>query len=155
MSEQWIGLDFHAKLMNGCWTAFLTALFAVVAWEPATDATGPQRWWLVGGFGLCWLAVVGYTVNRCHGRTLLTAEGMEFHTFFSRRKVCWVDVTRIERRCHRVRGVEWWDVHAVRTHGRSLRIPGAHTTNSRNADYQRKLRRIRKYWTAAAKAAQA
>ena len=151
MSQEWIGLDTQAKLMNWCWTAFLTAIFATMAWIVATKTEQPDLWWVVGAIALCWLAAVVYMVNRCYGRTLLTAEGMEFHTFFSHRKVRWADVTRIDRRSHQVRGGEWWDVHAIRRQGRSLRVPGAHTTNPRDAGYQRKLRRIRKYWTAATK----
>ena len=153
MSEEWIGLDFNARLTNWCWTGFLTAVFAVLVWAEAADNTWPNHWWAVGGFGLCWLAVVVFLVNRCYGRTLLTAEGMEFHTFFTRRKVRWADVTRIERRSHQVRGFQWRDVHAVRGQGRSLRIPGARTGHRKDPDFDRQLRRISKHRAAASKTA--
>ncbi|EWM19274.1 hypothetical protein [Kutzneria sp. 744] len=149
MSEEWIGLDRHAKLMSWCWTGFLTAVIAAMGWAPTADSTWPDRWWVLVGFGLVWLATVVYMVNRCYGRTLLTAAGMEFHTFFSRRKIGWADVTRIEKRSHRVRGGQWWDVHAVRSQGRSLRIPGTHTTRRGDRDFDRKLGRIRKFLAAA------
>lgn len=151
MPDVWIRLDAASRRRNWWWSGFLTVLFAGMAAIPASRPD-PDPWWYIAVIGVCWLAAFIYMVNRCYGRTLLTAEGMEFHTFFSRRKIRWTDITRIEQRSHRVRGGEWIDVHAVRARGLSLRIPGVHTTRAKDADFDRKLRRIRTYWTSATQA---
>lgn len=145
----WIGLDAAARRRNWWWTGFLTlvcvgAAVAVALSEPAAD-----RWWWVGGVGGFWLVGFFYMVNRGYGRTLLTANGMEFRTFVSRRSVPWSEIARIEKRRHQARSGEWWDVCAVRVRGRGLTVPGVFTSKRWDADFEEKLAVIREYWSRA------
>ncbi|MDX3799355.1 hypothetical protein [Streptomyces sp. AK04-3B] len=145
----WIGLDAAARRRNWWWTGFLTlvcvgAAVAVAQSEPAAD-----RWWWVGGVGGFWLVGFFYMVNRGYGRTLLTANGMEFRTFVSRRSVPWSEIARIEKRRHQARSGEWWDVCAVRVRGRELTVPGVFTSRRWDADFEEKLAVIREYWSRA------
>lgn len=94
-------------------------------------------------------ARVFYMINRGYGRTFLTSNGMEIHTFLSRRSVPWSEITRIEKRSHQGRSGEWWDVRAVRVHGRALTVPGIFTNRRRDADFEKKLAIIREHWSRA------
>jgi hypothetical protein len=86
-------------------------------------------------------------VNRGYGRTLLTPDGMQFHTFVSRRSIAWSDVTGIERKCHQTRSGSWWDARVERASGRSLAIPGVFTARRHDALFERNLTVVREYWS--------
>ncbi|MEU3321625.1 PH domain-containing protein [Streptomyces sp. NPDC006785] len=81
----------------------------------------------VGGLGV--LAVVAFTgtVKLIYGRVLLTARGLEFRTFVSRRVIPWSEVAGVETRRRVIRSRVLRDLRVVRVHGRSLTIPGAAT----------------------------
>jgi hypothetical protein len=150
-----IGLDADARRRNWGWTWVLTVIFGALAVMSALIRE-PDHWWFVGVTSGGGLLSFCYMVNRGYGWTLLTAEGMRFRTFFSRRSVPWDQVVRIEKRYHRARSGGWWDVWAVRRRRRALRIPGVFTSTSRiTADFESKLTLIRSYWSRSRSGAQA
>lgn len=112
----------------------------------ALSARATERWWWGGGEGLFWLIMLIYMVNRGYGRTLLTPNGMEFHTFVSRRSIPWGEIARVEKRCRQTRSGTWWDVRAIRVHGRALTIPGAFTSKHADAKFEEEMAKIREYW---------
>lgn len=147
--DVWIGLDADARRRNWWWTGFLTLVCVGTASATALSARAMDRWWWVGGVGVFWLIALLYMVNRGYGRTLLMLNGMEVRTFVSRRSIPWDEIARIERRRHQTRSGTWWDVCAVRIHGRSLTIPGAFTRSARDAKFEENLAVIREYWSRA------
>ncbi|MFD8810601.1 hypothetical protein ACFV23_03655 [Streptomyces sp. NPDC059627] len=149
MPDVWIGLSAAALRRNWWWTGFLTFIWAGTT--VAEIMTGPtsNRWWWGGGFGVAWLALTFYMINRGYGRTLLTAKGMEFRTLISRRSVSWAEIADIEKRQHQVRGGSWWDLRAVRVRGRSLTIPGAFTNRMGDPEFEQKLATVRACWARA------
>ncbi|MER8091379.1 hypothetical protein ACIO6T_44475 [Streptomyces sp. NPDC087532] len=151
MPDVWIGLSAVARRRNWWWTGFLTLVFAGMAVAVAVALRAPtsSRWWWGGGVGVAWLASLFYMINRGCGRTLLTASGMEFRTFVSRRSIPWSEITRIEKRQHQTRSGFWWNVRAVRVRGRSLTIPGAFTNRMRDAEFEQKLAVIQERWSRA------
>ncbi|MEU8851886.1 PH domain-containing protein [Streptomyces sp. NPDC048564] len=147
--DLWIGLDAAALRRNWCWTGFLTLSFACLAVAVAlTEPT--DRWWWAGTVGVCGLGSLYYMINRGYGRTLLSSGGMEFHTLVGRRSFRWDEIARIEPRSHLTRGGEWWEVRAVRVHGRPLAVPGVFSSGRRDASFEEKLAVIRRYWSHAA-----
>jgi hypothetical protein len=109
----------------------------------------PSKWWFVGGLGI--LAVVAFvgTVNLIYGRVLLTARGLEFRTFVSRRIIPWNEVADIETRRRAVRSRVLCDLRVVRVRGRSLTIPGTATSRVMDAELERKQLAIREGWSRA------
>nr|WP_234375407.1 PH domain-containing protein [Streptomyces sp. HYC2] len=89
-------------------------------------------------------------VNQGTGATLLTSEGLEFHTFFSRRSVPWSEVAGIEERCRTGRSGTWSDVRVVRVRGRALTVPGAFTARMHDPKFEAKLATVREHRTRAA-----
>ncbi|MEU3087383.1 hypothetical protein ACWCQ0_29810 [Streptomyces massasporeus] len=59
------------------------------------------------------------------------------------------DQQRLPSRNSRVRGGWWWDLCAVRVHGRSLTVPGAFTSSRWDAGFEQKPAMIREYWSRA------
>ncbi|MFC0432450.1 PH domain-containing protein [Kutzneria buriramensis] len=150
-----IGLDADARRRNRGWTWVLTVIFGALAVVSALVGSR-DHWWFVGVTGGIGLLAFCYMVDRGYARTILTAEGMRFRTFFGRRSVPWDQVVRIEKRCHRARSGGWWDIWVVRRRGRALRIPGGFTGTSRiTADFDAKLTVIRSYWSRARSGGQA
>ncbi|MFJ5708374.1 hypothetical protein [Streptomyces sp. NPDC093105] len=150
MPEVWIRLSTADRRRNWFWTAALTLVcagttVAVSLVEPEAD-----HWRWAGGCAIVWLAAVVYTINRGYGRTLLTAQGMAFRTFFSRRRLPWVEIVRVERRSHTARSGEWWYLRVVRVRGRDLAVPGAFTSRRYDRDFERKLALIEDYLRRAA-----
>lgn len=150
--EIWVGLDAGARRRNWWWTAVLTLIFAGMAtavFMSAQEETGSSaaesRWW-AGAVGAGWLCGVFYMVNRGYGRTLLTPDGMRFHTFVSRRSIRWSDVTGIETTSHQARGGVWWDVRVERVAGRPLAIPGIFSARRNDPLFERNLTVVREYW---------
>jgi hypothetical protein len=144
VSDVWIGLEGAARRRNWWLSGFATVLFAVVCWALAGRPNG----WVLGVVAVFWLVAVLSMLNRSLGRIRLTAEGMEFHTFLSRRRIPWAEITKIDKRYHAWRGGRWWDVYAVRTSGRALRLPGVYTVLHSDAAFERNLERIIEHWKA-------
>lgn len=149
MPDVWIGLSAAARRRNWWWTGFLTLVCAGMAVAVTLTAPTSNRWWWGGGVAVAWLPSLFYMINRGYGRTLLTASGMEFRTFVSRRSIPWSEITRIEKRQHQTRGGFWWDLRAVRVRGRSLTIPGVFTSQMRDAEFEQKLGVIHERWSRA------
>lgn len=149
MPGMWLGLDAAARRRVWWRTGFLTLICVGLAAAVALSERAADRWWWVGGVGVFWLVGFLYMINRGYGRTLLTLNGMEFRTFFSRRSVLWSETARIEKRRHQGRSSEWWDVCIVRVHGRVLTVPGVFTSRRWDADFEQKLVVIRAYWSRA------
>lgn len=149
MPDIWIGLDTHARRRNWWWTGFLTLVCVGAAAATALSAQATDRWWWVGGVVVFWLIAFLYMVNRGHGRTLLTPQGMEFRTFAGHRTIRWDEIARIEKRRHQTRSGEWWDVCVVRVHGRSLTMPGAFSSGQWDTDFEEKFAMIRECWSRA------
>ncbi|GGT28705.1 hypothetical protein GCM10010271_36000 [Streptomyces kurssanovii] len=115
--------------------------------KPGSSAEEP--WWWVAAIGAAWLCAVFYMINRGYGRTLLTPDGMKFHSFASRRSIAWSDVTGIERKSHTARSAEWWDVRVERASGRPLAIPGIFTARRYDPLFEHNLAVVREYWSRA------
>ncbi|MFF0597581.1 hypothetical protein [Streptomyces antibioticus] len=147
MPDTWIGLTAAERRRNWWWTGVLTLMCVGMAIGVTLPSPSSTRWWWGGGVGVAWSASLFYMVNRGYGRTLLTASGMQFHTFVSRRSIPWSDITGIEKREHHARSATWWDLRAVRVHGRPLTIPGAFTSRLWDAEFDNKLAVIQEHWT--------
>jgi hypothetical protein len=93
--------------------------------------------------------VVLSTINTIYGQVLLTMAGLELHTFVSRRVVPWSEVARIEERRRVRRSGTWSDLRVIRTHGRSLTIPGTLTNRVLDAELERKQAVIQEHWSRA------
>ncbi|MFF5978011.1 hypothetical protein ACFY78_04065 [Streptomyces olindensis] len=150
MHDTWIALDAAARRKNWWWTGYLTAIFGGLGVAVSLTGTGERFWWAFS-VALCWLLSVIYMINRGYGRTLLTPERMSFRTFFSRRSIPWGEITNIEKRRHQTRSGEWWDLRAVRSHGRPLAIPGAFSSRADDGDFEVKFTVIREYWARSAR----
>ncbi|WP_435057286.1 hypothetical protein [Streptomyces sp. bgisy060] len=148
--DVWIGLSDKELRRNRWWTAFLAVFLGGGTLAAGLTPPASERWWWVGVFGFVWVLAVFSMVNRGYGRTLLTAEGMKFHTFVSRRSIPWGEITRIEKREHHTRGGPFWDVRAVRVSGRSPTIPGVFTSRAFDAEFDQKLATIQERWARAA-----
>ncbi|MFD7780577.1 hypothetical protein [Streptomyces sp. NPDC059753] len=145
MPETWIGLNAGARRRNWWWTAVLSLLFvgllAVACFE--------ESWPWLAAIGAAWVGALFYMINRGYGRTLLTPDGMKFHTFVSRRAVAWSEVTSIERKSRTTRSGQWWEVRAMRASGRSLAIPGILTARRHDPLFEQNLAAVREYWSRA------
>lgn len=140
-----MGLDAGARRRNWWWTAVLTLIFAGMAAAVSWSAQGGASL-SAGAVGAAWLCAVFYMVNRGYGRTLLTPDGMRFHTFLSRRSIPWSDVTGIEVKPHYTRNGAWWYVRVQRVHGRSLSVPGIFTARQHDALFESNSTVVRAYW---------
>lgn len=150
MTETWLLVDADVRRRNWWISGIVAVLFMVIAslaLIPTQEDPHPSAefasWWggIFGGLGLS--IVVGF-LSRTYGRTLVTADGMHFYTFFSRRTVPWSNVRHIERRIHPYgRGNPWWDLRVHRVLGRTLSIPGTYTNFRNDESLNRKLRALR------------
>ncbi|MDQ0831395.1 hypothetical protein QF032_003239 [Streptomyces achromogenes] len=149
MPEAWIG--FNARDRQRYWwrTGILTLALAgvVVAMSLTTHESG--KWLWVGGLGSFSVVVVLSTINTIYGQVLMTMAGLELHTFVSRRVVPWSEVVRIEERRRVRRSGTWSDLRVIRTHGRSLTIPGTLTNRVMDAELERKQAVIQEHWSRA------
>ncbi|MEE1838769.1 hypothetical protein ACIODX_37785 [Streptomyces sp. NPDC088190] len=148
MPDVWIGFNSddrqRAWWQNGLVTLALTAAMVVMILT-----NEPNKWWFVSGLGV--LAVVAFvgTVNLIYGRVLLTARGLEFRTFVSRRIIPWSEVAGIETRRRVVRSRILCDLRVVRVRGRALTIPGTATSRVMDAELERKQVAIQERWSRA------
>ncbi|MFF6788455.1 hypothetical protein ACFY9C_05200 [Streptomyces filamentosus] len=150
MPEVWIRLNTADRRRNWWWTGWLILVCAGTSVAVSLVEPEENHWWWAGGCAIVWLAAVVYMINRGYGRTLLTAQGMAFRTFFSRRRLPWVEIVRVERRSHTARSSEWWDMRVVLVGGRALAVPGAFTSRRYDHDFERKLALIEDYLCRAA-----
>lgn len=85
-------------------------------------------------------------IDSIYGRVLLTATGVEFRTFVSKRSIPWSQVAGIEKRQRVSRSGIWWDLRVVRVRGRSLTIPGTFTNRRTDVELARKQAVIQEHW---------
>ncbi|MEU0119898.1 hypothetical protein ABZ137_41165 [Streptomyces bobili] len=98
MPDVWIGFNAHDRQRYWWRTGILMLALAGVMVAMSLTTHEPGKWWWVGGVGVFSGVVVFSTINSIYGRALLTATGLEFRTFVSRRVVPWSEVARIEKR---------------------------------------------------------
>ncbi|MER5995692.1 hypothetical protein [Streptomyces viridosporus] len=149
MPDVWIGLNSDDRRRYWWRTGIGTLLITGAMVAMSLTARGPGGWWLVGGCGIFFIPMVFSTVNAIYGRVLLTATGLEFRTFVSRRSVPWSEVAGIERRQRASRSEIWWDLRIARVRGRSLTIPGTFTNRMMDAELERKQAVIQERWSRA------
>lgn len=149
MPDVWIGFNSRDRQRYWWRTGILMLALAVVMVAMSLTTHELGKCWWVGGMGVFSVVVVFSTINSIYGRVLLTATGLEFRTFVSRRVVPWSEVARIEKRQRVSRSGIWWDLRVVRAHGRSLMIPGTLTNRMTDAEFERKQAAIQKCWSRA------
>ncbi|MDX2549135.1 hypothetical protein ACOT81_04590 [Streptomyces sp. WI04-05B] len=149
MPDVWIGFNSRDRQRYWWRTGILMLALAGVVVAMSLTTHEPGKWWWVGGVGVFSVVVVFSTINSIYGRVLLTATGLEFRTFVSRRVVPWSEVARVEKRQRVSRSGIWWDLRVVRAHGRSLTIPGTFTNRMTDAELERKQAVIQKGWSRA------
>ncbi|MFE6720798.1 hypothetical protein ACFVDU_24820 [Streptomyces albidoflavus] len=150
MAEVWIGFNSADRRRLWWRNGLLTLVLAGVLPAMTLTAREPGTWWSAGGLGLVAVVLFACTVNLIYGRVLLTARGLEFRTFVSRRVIPWDEVAGIETRLRTVRSGMWSDLLVVRVHGRSVAIPGTITNRLFDAELDRKQVAIRECWARAA-----
>ncbi|MER5662815.1 hypothetical protein [Streptomyces mirabilis] len=140
----------HAQQQERYWwrTGIVMLVLAGTASAVALTALASNRWWWVGGFGAYFLAVVFHMTNWIYGRALLTATGVEFRTFVSRRSIPWSEIAGIEKRQQVSQSGLWWDLRVVRVRWRALTIPGT-LTNRMNAELEQKQALVQEHWSRA------
>ncbi|MFF4510441.1 PH domain-containing protein [Streptomyces mirabilis] len=149
MPEAWIGFNSRDRQRYWWRTGILTLALAGVMVAMSLTTHEPGRWWWVSGVGAFSVVVVLSTINAIYGQVLLTATGLEFRTFVSRRVVPWSEVARIGKRQRVSRSGTWSDLRVIRTHGRSLTIPGTLTNRMLDAELERKQAVIQERWSLA------
>ncbi|KLJ04546.1 hypothetical protein [Streptomyces sp. KE1] len=149
MAEVWIGFNSADRLRLWWRNGLLTPALAGVLTATALTARGPDTWWLAGGLALLAVAHFAAMVNLTYGRVLLTAGGLEFRTFVSRRAIPWDEVAGIETRLRATRGGIWSDLLVVRVRGRSVAIPGTITNRLFDTELDRKQVAIQERWARA------
>ncbi|MEU1084273.1 hypothetical protein ABZ368_29250 [Streptomyces sp. NPDC005908] len=149
MPDVWIGFNSRDRQRYWWRTGILMLALAGVMVAMSLTTHEPGKWWWVGGVVVFSVVVVLSTINSIYGRVLLTATGLEFRTFVSRRVVLWSEVARIEKRQRVSRSGIWWDLRVVRARGRSLTIPGTFTNRMMDAELERKQAVIQERWSLA------
>lgn len=149
MTDVWIGFNSRDRQRHWWRTGILTLALAGVMVAMSLITHEPGKWWWVGAVGAVYLVNLLSAVNSIYGQVLLTARGLEFRTFVSRRVVPWSEVARIEERRRVTRSTTWSELRVVRAHGRSLTIPGTLTTRLMDAELERKQAVIQERWSLA------
>ncbi|MFC8246472.1 hypothetical protein [Streptomyces chartreusis] len=149
MPDVWIGFSSADRQRYWWRNCIVMLLLAGVTVAVGLTERGPDRWWWVGGFAVFSVAIFLATINSIYGRVLLTARGLEFRTFVSRRSIPWNEVAGIERRQRVSRSMIWWDLRVVRARGRSLAVPGTFTNRMMDAELERKQAVIQECWSRA------
>ncbi|MFJ2008198.1 hypothetical protein ACWHLZ_18010 [Streptomyces chartreusis] len=147
MPDVWIGFGCADRQRYWWRNGIVMLVLAGVTVAVGLTERGPDRWWWVGGFAVFSVAIFLGTINSIYGRVLLTARGLEFRTFVSRRSIAWNEVAGIERRQRVLRSVIWWDLRVVRVRGRSHAIPGTFTNLMMEAELERKQAVIQERWS--------
>ncbi|MGW2850375.1 hypothetical protein [Streptomyces sp. NPDC001274] len=151
MPDMWIGFNEYDRLRYWWRTGMGTLLLVGVVVAMILTTHEPGKWWWVGVLGLLPLIFFVTMVHLIYGRVLLTARGLQFRTFVSRRVVPWSEVTGIERRLRVTRSGFWGDLRVVRVRGRSLTVPGTVTNRRKDAELDRKQAVVQEYWARAVK----
>ncbi|MFF1473104.1 hypothetical protein OG981_40355 [Streptomyces mirabilis] len=146
MPDVWIGFSSADRQRYWWRTGIMMLALAGVTVAAGLTTRASDRWWLIGGFGVFFVAVVFSMINSIYGRVLLTATGVEFRTVVSRRSIPWSEVADIEKRQRVSRSGIWWDLRVVRVRGRSLTIPGTFTNRRTDAELERKQAVIQEHW---------
>ncbi|MFE9976100.1 PH domain-containing protein [Streptomyces hirsutus] len=145
MPNVWIGFNSDDRQRywwrNGL--VMLALAGVIVAMSLTVHESG--KWWWVLGFGVFSVVVFFSSVNSIYGRVLLTARGLEFRTFVSRRVIPWSEVAGIETRRRVIRSGIWCDLRVVRVRGRSLAVPGTITNRMMDAELERKQAAIQEH----------
>jgi Bacterial PH domain len=149
MPDVWIG--FNSDDRQRYWWRNGLVMLVIAGVIVATSLTLHEsgKWWWVGGLEIFSVVVSFSTINSIYGRVLVTATGLEFRTFVSRRVVPWSEVAGIEKRQRVLRSGIWWDLRVVRARGRSLTIPGTFTNRMWDAELERKQAAIQDCWSRA------
>ncbi|MFD5125706.1 hypothetical protein [Streptomyces sp. NPDC058385] len=148
MPNVWIGFSSADRQRYWWRTGIMILALAGVIVAAGLTVQEPGRWWWLGGFGVFFVATVFNMINWIYGRALLSATGVEFRTFVSRRSIPWSEVAGIEKRQRVSRSGIWWDLRIVRVRGRALTIPGT-LTNRMDAELEQKLSVIQERWSRA------
>ncbi|MYS11517.1 hypothetical protein GTW71_34980 [Streptomyces sp. SID6041] len=146
MPDVWIGFNSDDR-RRAWWQSGLVTLALTGVMVMILTTHEPGKWWFVSGLGV--LAVVAFvgTVNLIYGRVLLTARGLEFHTFVSRRVIPWNEVAGFETRRRVIRSRVLCDLRVVRVRGWSLTIPGTAASWVMDAELERKQVAIQEPWS--------
>ncbi|MFJ7969722.1 hypothetical protein [Streptomyces sp. NPDC096324] len=144
-SQTWIRLDAAERRSYWWRTVFVTLTFIGMAVAAGLTTSAAERWWWIGGTAGFYSLALLSMVDQGTGATLLTPEGMEFHTRFRRRSVPWSEVVEIEKRHRTGRSSTWSYVRVVRVRGRALTAPGAFTARRYDHKFESKLATIRAY----------
>ncbi|MCK8433446.1 hypothetical protein G3I77_10460 [Streptomyces sp. D2-8] len=149
MPDVWIGFSPEDRRRYWWRNGIVTFALAGVMVAMSLSAQGSVGWWLVGVFGVLWVAVVFSAISSIYGRVLITATGLEFHTFLRKRSIPWSEVADIERRSRVLRSGIWWDLRVVRVNRRPLTVPGTFTNRAWDAELERKQAVIQERWSRA------
>ncbi|MEU7405363.1 hypothetical protein [Streptomyces sp. NPDC044948] len=146
-----VRIGFNSRDRQRYWrrTGVLTLTLTGVLAAMSLTTQGPVKWWWVGSLGTFSVVAVLSTINSLYGHVLLSASGLEFRTFVSRRVVPWNEVARVEKRQRVSRSGIWSDLRVIRAHGRSLPIPGTLTNRMADAELERKRAVIQERWSLA------
>ncbi|MET8571900.1 PH domain-containing protein [Streptomyces sp. NPDC004783] len=149
MPDVWICFNSDDRQRYWWRTGILMLALAGVLVAMSLTVHEPGKWWGVGGLGVFSVVAVLSTINSIYGRVLLTATGLEFRTFVSRRSIPWSEVAGVEKRDRVLRSGVWWYLRIVRVRGRSLMVPGTFTNRMMDAELEWKQAAIQQYWSRA------
>ncbi len=147
MPDEWIGFNTCDRQKYWWRAGFLTLILAGVLVAMSLTTHGSGKWWWFGGLGAFSVVAVLNMIDLIYGQALLTATGLQFRTFVSRRVVPWSEVARIEERHRTTRSGTWCSLRVVRARGRSLTIPGTLTNRFMDAELERKHAAIQARWS--------
>lgn len=94
MPDVLIGFSDGARRMSWWRTGLVTLALAIVTVAVGLGERAPDRAWWIAGFGVFSVIVFLGMVSGIYGRVVLTEEGMQFRTLFSRRSIPWSEIAR-------------------------------------------------------------